>query len=507
MVKGGVVILDFGSQYTQLIARRCRELGVFSELMLFNTPIEEIKKREPVAIVLSGGPCSVDEHDAPLREVEDLIKVAPVLGICYGMQLLAHKLGGKVESASKREYGLNKAVWSESFGPWPTSHQVWMSHGDVITKAPEGARIVALSGTGHPAAMAGERYWAVQFHPEVAHTENGTDILKSFLFDFCKAKKNWSSNLITDHLLEDIRQKVGTETVLCALSGGVDSTVVATLLTKALQPGQVKCVFVDTGLLRKNEFEKVLTLYAELGLDVLGWDAKKDFLGKLAGVSDPEKKRHAIGHTFIDVFKQAFAKVGKCQWLAQGTLYPDVIESVSPRGTSVTIKSHHNVGGLPKDLGLKLIEPLRELFKDEVRQIGAQLGIPKKFLWRHPFPGPGLAIRLIGAVDEESLNILKEVDDIFISELEKNGLYEKIWQAFCVLTPVRSVGVQGDNRTYDRMVALRAVTSTDGMTADWYDFEAPFLRHVSNRITNEVRGVNRVVYDVTSKPPGTIEWE
>jgi GMP synthase (glutamine-hydrolysing) len=507
MVQSGIVILDFGSQYTQLIARRCRELGVFSELMLFDTPLEEIKKRNPVGIILSGGPSSVDDPQAPLRDVKELMAIAPVLGICYGMQLIADRLGGKVERAEKREYGFNQVNWSEQLGPWPKSQKVWMSHGDVITKVPPGARIVAKSGNDHPAAMVGDRFWAVQFHPEVAHTEGGTDFVKSFLFDFCNAKENWSPHLITEHLLKDIKDRVGKEQVLCALSGGVDSTVTATLLTRALGPDQVKCVFVDNGLLRKNEFENVQTLYKELKLNVLGYDARKDFMSQLNGVEDPETKRKIIGREFITVFKKAFAQVGECQWLAQGTLYPDVIESVSPRGTSVTIKSHHNVGGLPKDLGLKLIEPLRELFKDEVRKIGADLGIPKKFLWRHPFPGPGLAIRLIGPINEEDLHILKEVDAIYIGELEKNGLYDKIWQAFCVLLPVKTVGVQGDNRTYDKVVALRAVTSSDGMTADWYPFDAKFMAHVSNRITNEVRGVNRVVYDVTSKPPGTIEWE
>jgi GMP synthase (glutamine-hydrolysing) len=507
MVENGVVILDFGSQYTQLIARRCRELGVYSELLPFDKPIKEIKAKKPVAIVLSGGPFSVDEPGAPIRQVQELLEVAPVLGICYGMQLLAHQLGGKVERAQTREYGFNTVTWTDSVAKIPKEQKVWMSHGDVITKAPTGARVVAESGNRHPAALVSERYWAVQFHPEVAHTEHGVDFLKSFLFDFCKAKTNWSTKLIENHLLHDIREKVGQDKVLCALSGGVDSTVVGTLLTRALGPDQVKCVFVNTGLLRKNEFENVQNMYKELGLNVLGWDGRKEFLSRLAGVEDPEQKRKIIGHAFIDVFKQAFEKVGKCDWLAQGTLYPDVIESVSPRGTSVTIKSHHNVGGLPKDLGLKLIEPLRELFKDEVRKIGEDMGIPRKFLWRHPFPGPGLAIRLIGAVNEQDLNILKEVDAIYIGELEKHGLYEKIWQAFCVLLPVKTVGVQGDNRTYDKVIALRAVTSTDGMTADWYPFDAKFMAHVSNRITNEVRGVNRVVYDVTSKPPGTIEWE
>lgn len=507
MVEHGVVILDFGSQYTQLIARRCRELGVYSELLPFDTKASVIQAKKPVAIVLSGGPNSVDEEGAPVRDVKELLDIAPVLGICYGMQLIAHKLGGKVERATKREYGFNTVTWKEPFAGMPKTQKVWMSHGDVITKCPPGARVIGESGSQHPAAMVADNFWAVQFHPEVAHTEMGGEFLKEFLFKFCKAKENWSTKLIEDHLLHDIREKVGKEKVLCALSGGVDSTVVATLLTRALGAEQVKCVFVDTGLLRKNEFENVQVMYRELGLNVLGYDARKDFLTELAGVEDPEKKRKIIGKVFIDVFKKAFAKVGECTWLAQGTLYPDVIESVSPRGTSVTIKSHHNVGGLPKDLGLKLIEPLRELFKDEVRKIGADMGIPKKFLWRHPFPGPGLAIRLIGAVNEHDLNILKEVDAIYIGELEKHGLYDKIWQAFCVLLPVKTVGVQGDNRTYDKVIALRAVTSTDGMTADWYPFDAKFMAHVSNRITNEVRGVNRVVYDVTSKPPGTIEWE
>ena len=508
MVQNGVVILDFGSQYTQLIARRCRELGVFSELLPFDTSIKDIEARKPAAIILSGGPNSVDEPGAPVRDVRPLLEIAPVLGICYGMQLLAHELGGKVDRADTREYGLGEVEWSDDIARLGARQRVWMSHGDVITEAPPSAKIIAWSSNKHPAAMVGPRFWAVQFHPEVNHTEKGTQFLKEFLFGFAKAKENWSTKLISDHLIHDIKEKVQSgERVLCALSGGVDSTVVATLLTKALGSDRVKCVFVDTGLLRKNEFKNVIAMYGELGLDVLGFDGSQDFLSRLEGVEDPETKRKIIGHTFIDVFKKAFKNVGHCEWLAQGTLYPDVIESVSPRGTSVTIKSHHNVGGLPKDLGLKLIEPLRELFKDEVRRIGEDLGIPHKFIWRHPFPGPGLSIRIIGAVNADDLRILKDADSIYIEELEKFGLYNKIWQAFCVLLPVKTVGVQGDNRTYDRVLALRAVSSTDGMTADWYPFDSRFLIHVSNRITNEVRGINRVVYDVTSKPPGTIEWE
>ncbi|MGE4130014.1 MAG: glutamine-hydrolyzing GMP synthase [Bdellovibrionales bacterium] len=508
MVKNSVLILDFGSQYTQLIARRCRELGVFSELLPFDTSIEDLKSREPVALVLSGGPNSVYDSTSPTRDIKPLLELAPVLGICYGMQLLAHQMGGKVERAGSREYGLNRVKWSKVLSGVPADQKVWMSHGDVITKTPPGVEVVAQSSYQHPAAMMGEKFWGVQFHPEVAHTEGGVDFLRHFLFDFCQARKNWSVAKIEEHLLLDIRTRVSDdESVLCALSGGVDSTVVATLLTRALGPDRVKCVFVDTGLLRKDEFAKVKSMYGELGLNVTGVEAQADFLDRLAGVEDPEQKRKIIGHVFIEVFKKAFVQVGQCDWLAQGTLYPDVIESVSPRGTSVTIKSHHNVGGLPKDLGLKLIEPLRELFKDEVRRIGEDLGIPHKFIWRHPFPGPGLAIRILGPVNKEDLDILREVDDIYITELQTKGLYDKIWQAFCVLLPIRTVGVQGDSRTYDRVVAIRAVTSSDGMTADWYPFEPEFMAHLSNRITNEVNGVNRVVYDVTSKPPGTIEWE
>lgn len=506
-IENGVVILDFGSQYTQLIARRCRELGVYSELLHFDTPLEEIRAKNPVAIVLSGGPSSVDVPGAPRRDVRPLFDMAPVLGICYGMQLIAHEMGGKTEAAETREYGFSTIEFSEKLGSWENRQKVWMSHGDIVREAPPGSKVIARSQNGHAAALAGERFWAVQFHPEVVHTEFGQDFLKAFLFDVAGAEVNWTTTMIEEHLLADIRERVGKDRVLCALSGGVDSTVVAQLLTRALSPKQVSCVFVDTGLLRKNEFDDVLEMYKTLGLNVHGARAEGEFLGRLAGVADPEAKRKIIGHTFIDVFKKAFQSVGECQWLAQGTLYPDVIESVSPRGTSVTIKSHHNVGGLPKDLGLKLIEPLRELFKDEVRKIGADLNIPHEFLWRHPFPGPGLAIRIIGPVNQKDLQILKDVDAIYVSELKKQGLYDQIWQAFCVLLPVYTVGVQGDNRTYDRVVALRAVTSKDGMTADWFAFTQEFLSHVSNRITNEVRGVNRVVYDVTSKPPGTIEWE
>lgn len=504
----GIVILDFGSQYTQLIARRFRELGFFAELLPFNTDLETLKSKEPKGIVLSGGPSSVFEKEAPLRDVKELLDLAPVLGICYGMQLLTHQLGGKVSPSEVREYGHSQVSWSDRFGNFTHSESVWMSHGDVVEKAPSDAQVIGMSESQHPAALKADRYWALQFHPEVAHTDHGKDLLNQFATQMCQMKMNWTTKSIRDHLIEDIREKVGPEDkVLCALSGGVDSTVTATLLTKALSKDRVDCVFVDTGLLRKNEFEDVLEMYKELGLNVHGVDAKKLFISSLAGISDPEEKRKKIGHLFIDVFKNSIQELGARDWLAQGTLYPDVIESVSPRGQSVTIKSHHNVGGLPKDLGLKLVEPLRELFKDEVRRVGEELGLSHKFLWRHPFPGPGLAIRILGEVSEDRLKILKEADHIYISELKKANLYDQIWQAFCVLLPVKTVGVQGDGRTYDYVLALRAVTSVDGMTANWFDFDHRFLSKVSNKITNEVKGINRVVYDVTSKPPGTIEWE
>jgi len=508
MTERGFLILDFGSQFTQLIARRLRETGFYSEIHAYNYSIDEIRKHNPFGIILSGGPNSVYEPQSPRRDVKELLEVAPVLGICYGMQLLTYQLGGEVERSDQREYGLNRVAWRETFGAIPSDQQVWMSHGDSVKKAPPGFQVVGVSDSGHPAAMKGPRAWGLQFHPEVSHTFKGTEILRAFAHHLCGASPTWNAPHITEVLIKDIRTKVAAdEHVLCGLSGGVDSSVVAALLTRALGHERVHCVFVDNGLLRKNEFEKVLAAYKETGLNVKGVDASREFLDALKGKTDPEDKRKTIGRVFIEVFDKSYDHKINIKYLAQGTLYPDVIESVSSVGGSVTIKSHHNVGGLPEKMKLKLVEPVRELFKDEVRKIGAELGLPKDMLGRHPFPGPGLAIRCLGEVSEEKLRILKEADDVYISFLREKGIYDEIWQAFCVLLPVKTVGVQGDGRTYDHVLALRAVTSMDGMTADWYPFDFTLLREISNRITNQVRGVNRVVYDVTSKPPGTIEWE
>lgn len=504
----GFIILDFGSQFTQLIARRLRELGFYSEIHSYKYSTEEIKNKNPYGIILSGGPNSVYEEGSPQRDVKELMSVAPLMGICYGMQLLTHQLGGKVTKASHREYGLNYVTWTEVIPGVPKKQKVWMSHGDVVEKAPEGFSIIGESDGQHPAAMKGPNVLAVQFHPEVAHSEFGTELLKYFTETICKASANWATPAILEMLKKDIIAKVGSQDhVLVGLSGGVDSSVVATLLTKTLGADRVHCVFVDTGLLRKNESEKVMEMYKGIGLNVKCVDASSEFLSALAGKIDPEDKRKTIGRVFIEIFDKSYDHKLPIKWLAQGTLYPDVIESVSSVGGSVTIKSHHNVGGLPDHMKLGLVEPVRELFKDEVRQLGVQLGLPKEMIMRHPFPGPGLAIRVLGEVTPEKLNILKEADDIYISELRRAGLYDKIWQAFCVLLPVKTVGVQGDSRTYDHVLSLRAVTSQDGMTADWYPFDFEFLRNVSNQITNKVKGINRVVYDVTSKPPGTIEWE
>lgn len=502
----GFMVLDFGSQFTQLIARRLRELGFYSEILPHSVSTDVLASKNPYGIILSGGPNSVYETASPRRSVQALAEIAPLLGICYGMQMICHELGGIVERGQTREYGLNVVQWKTALGKTPMQQKVWMSHGDVVKQAPNGFKVIAETDS-HIAAVQSDNILAVQFHPEVAHTESGNETLLAFA-NMCGAEANWQTKDISNLLLEKISEQVGQQDhVLCALSGGVDSSVVATLLTKALGAERVHCVFVNNGLLRKNEYESVLKNYHDIGLNVKGVDAKKDFLEALAGVSDPEQKRKIIGRLFIEVFEKNLNKNDKIKYLAQGTLYPDVIESVSSIGGSVTIKSHHNVGGLPERMKLKLVEPVRELFKDEVRAIGLSLGLPADMIGRHPFPGPGLAIRLIGDISEAKLDILREADDVYVSFLKERNLYHKIWQAFCVLLPVQSVGVQGDGRTYDQVLAIRAVTSMDGMTADWYPFSFEDLREVSNRITNRVRGINRVVYDVTSKPPATIEWE
>lgn len=514
--KQGFLILDFGSQVTMLIARRLRELGYYSEVKAYNEPLENIKKFNPDGIILSGGPNSVYDSNSPMRDVHELLGIAPVLGICYGMQLLAHQLDGKVEKGTSREYGLTEIHWDEPAHSdlkmaWPLKHKIWMSHGDVVTKIPKGAREL-LRSSQHIAGFVSDRFMGLQYHPEVSHSEYGTEFLK-FFANWCQAKPTWKHEQVLAAAEKYVSQKVGDgEHVLCALSGGVDSSVVATLLTKVLGASRVHCVFVNNGLLRLNEFETVLSSYKKIGLNVVGVDAENTFLAALKGISDPEKKRKKIGELFIQVFEDTINKElmdhkEKIKFLAQGTLYPDVIESVSSLGGSQTIKSHHNVGGLPEKMKLKLVEPVRNLFKDEVRRLGEDLGLAHEFISRHPFPGPGLAIRILGEVTPEKLAVVKKADAIFIKALRDADLYHNIWQAFCVLLPVHTVGVQGDGRTYENVLALRAVTSVDGMTADWFDFDAKFLRKVSNEITNQVRGINRIVYDVTSKPPATIEWE
>jgi GMP synthase (glutamine-hydrolysing) len=503
----GFLILDFGSQYTQIIARRLRDLGYYSEICSHELSLEKMKEKNPYGIVLSGGPKSVYEKDAPYRDVKELLKNWPILGICYGFQLLVHQLGGQVKSAENREYGRKKVEWKKSFAGISQSQMAWMSHGDVASKIPEGFQLLAETDH-HPACIQSERALGVQFHPEVFHTEEGEKIFIEF-GKMCGAEKSWTNYSMQEEIEQIVHRSVANnEKVLCALSGGVDSTVVATLLHKILKPGQLQCLFVNTGLLRDGEVDQVMKAYKSIGLPVQSVDASKLFLDKLKNISDPEQKRKIIGSLFIDVFDQEVKKSGlHFDWLAQGTLYPDVIESVSFHGTSVTIKSHHNVGGLPEKMKLKVLEPVRMLFKDEVRRLGEALGLGHDFIHRHPFPGPGLAIRILGEVTPEKVSLLQKADRVFIDYLKEKNLYHNIWQAFCVLLPVQSVGVQGDSRTYDNVLALRAVTSRDGMTADWYEFPIQNLREVSNRITNQVKGINRVVYDVTSKPPATIEWE
>lgn len=505
----GLVILDYGSQYTQLIARRGRELGIFSIILPFNASLEDIKKYNPKGIVLSGGPNSVFDEGAPALTEGTLEQGIPVLGICYGMQLIAQKFGGEVEESKTREYGkATISLKSDSAlidGKFDGS-TVWMSHGTHVSQPPEGFALTAMSGdTIATIENAEKKIYGLQFHPEVVHSERGKEIIEAFI-DKCGFSKDWSATSIIDEQVAKIKETVGEANVICALSGGVDSSVAATLVNKAIGDKQT-CIFVDTGLLRKNEYEEVLEIYKDQGLNVVPIRADERFLSKLKDISDPEQKRKIIGNEFIEVFDEEAGKLENAGYLVQGTLYPDVIESVSVNGPSVTIKSHHNVGGLPEKMNLKLIEPLRELFKDEVRQIGAELGLPEKITQRQPFPGPGLAVRIIDRVTPEAIAVLQKADAIVREEVISAGAEKTLWQYFAVLLPVKSVGVMGDGRTHEQVIALRAVESTDGMTADWAKLPHELLDKISSRIVSEVRGVNRVVYDITSKPPGTIEWE
>ncbi len=505
-----ILIIDFGSQYTQLIARRVRELNVYCEIHPFNNLPEfsdDIK-----GIILSGSPCSVKDETAPDVDLSRYRKNIPILGVCYGAQLMAHKNGGRVLPSQIREYGRARITSMDRHNDLlkeiTLDSQVWMSHGDTISTLPPDFKVIASTPTVNIAAykIDGEETYGIQFHPEVTHSTEGKIILRNFVVHICGCKQEWTPDIFIETTIENLKQQIGSDKVVLGLSGGVDSSVAAVLIDRAIG-SQLHCIFVDNGLLRKDEFEQVLESYKNMGLNVKGVDAKEKFYVALEGISDPEDKRKAIGKTFIDVFDDEAHKISDVKWLAQGTIYPDVIESVSVKGPSATIKSHHNVGGLPDYMKLKVVEPLNTLFKDEVREVGKTLAIDSKIIGRHPFPGPGLAIRILGEITPQKVHTLQEVDAIFINGLKAAGLYDEVWQAGAILLPIQSVGVMGDERTYEGVVSLRAVTSVDGMTADWCHLPYEFLGDISNEIINRVKGVNRVVYDISSKPPATIEWE
>ncbi|MBD0305995.1 MAG: glutamine-hydrolyzing GMP synthase [Nitrospiraceae bacterium] len=510
-----ILILDFGSQYTQLIARRIREAHVYSQILPHSTPVASILAYRPSGIVLSGGPASVSDRKAPRVPPELLELDVPILGICYGMQLVTHLLDGEVATAVHREYGRSDLIIDDATDLFrAVSEQscttVWMSHGDRIERMPKGFQVIAHTANSPIAAMKtvgnGRRIYCLQFHPEVAHTVGGTQILRNFVLDICGCRPTWTMSSYVETAVSTIREQVKSDQVICALSGGVDSSVAAVLMHRAIGR-QLTCIFIDNGLLRKEEAVQVQKTFAQLNLNLHALDRSSEFLTALKGVTDPERKRKTIGGLFIQNFEAEANRLGKVDFLVQGTLYPDVIESISFKGPSATIKTHHNVGGLPTNMRLKLIEPLRELFKDEVRVLGKELGLPDEIIWRHPFPGPGLSIRVLGTVTQERLTMLREAEAIVEEEIRRAGLYRETWQAFAVLLPIRTVGVMGDQRTYEHVTAIRAVTSLDGMTADWARLPHDLLGTLSNRIINEVRGVNRVVYDISSKPPSTIEWE